>query len=116
MEMHVKRKYSPSTATDVCYPFDVSLAYAPPAYQQPVFLDSDGTLSQLPANLVAAMLSEFTFMSIGRDLATRIFDQDNGNLLLAQYQDCGSNTIPIGSGTDAVPLVTGACKPTSTSS
>lgn len=33
---------------------------APPAYQQPVFLDSGGTLSQLPSNLVAAMLSDFT--------------------------------------------------------
>ena len=33
---------------------------APPAYQQAVFLDSGGTLSQLPANLVQAMLADFT--------------------------------------------------------
>ncbi|CAL3965066.1 unnamed protein product [Diplocarpon coronariae] len=138
---------------------------APPAYQQPVFLDSGGTLSALPSNLVAAMLSDFTgVVDIGSGLYlvdciqttqsgtldfgfgntiikvpynewiwescysesiahlwTRIltipiavFDQDNGNLLLAQYQDCGSNIIPIGSGVNAVPSVTGACRPTRT--
>ncbi|KAK6585371.1 hypothetical protein PZA11_002098 [Diplocarpon coronariae] len=151
---------------------------APPAYQQPVFLDSGGTLSALPSNLVAAMLSDFTgVVDIGSGLylvdciqttqsgtldfgfgntiikvpynewiweptpgecyfgaragdpavtsswilgdtflrsCYTVFDQDNGNLLLAQYQDCGSNIIPIGSGVNAVPSVTGACRPTRT--
>ncbi|KAG4437437.1 hypothetical protein IFR05_007078 [Cadophora sp. M221] len=135
---------------------------APPAYQQAVFLDSGGTLSQLPANLVAAMLADFTgVVDNGNGLYTidcaqttqngtldfgfgntiirvpyhefiwvpapgvcvfgakavdtsvsvswvlgdtflrscyTVFDQDNDNLLLAQYMDCGTNIIPIGSG------------------
>ncbi|PVH85072.1 acid protease [Cadophora sp. DSE1049] len=151
---------------------------APPAYQQAVFLDSGGTLSQLPANLVAAMLADFTgvidngnglytvdcaqttqagtfdfgfgntiirvpfhefiwvpapgvcvFGAVAVDTSVSVswvlgdtflrscytvFDQDNDNLLLAQYVDCGTNIIPIGSGVNAVPSVTGACKPTST--
>jgi hypothetical protein len=32
----------------------------PPAYQQPVVLDSGSTLSTLPSNLVTAMLADFT--------------------------------------------------------
>lgn len=38
-----------------------------------------------------------------------VYDQDNGNLHLAQAEDCGENIIAIGSGVDAVPSSTGQC-------
>jgi hypothetical protein len=38
-----------------------------------------------------------------------VYDQDNRNLHLAQAANCGSNLVEIGSGTDAVPSVTGDC-------
>jgi len=38
-----------------------------------------------------------------------IYDQDNRNLLLANSANCGTNVVPIGSGPDAVPSITGAC-------
>ncbi|KAI9648439.1 hypothetical protein NHQ30_003073 [Ciborinia camelliae] len=38
-----------------------------------------------------------------------VFDQDNANVHIAQAASCGSNIIPITSGTDGVPSVTGAC-------
>jgi hypothetical protein len=38
-----------------------------------------------------------------------VYDQDNRNLHLAQAANCGSNLVEIGSGSDAVPSVTGDC-------
>ncbi|KAB8304531.1 hypothetical protein EYC80_003917 [Monilinia laxa] len=38
-----------------------------------------------------------------------VFDQDNANVHIAQAASCGSNIVPITSGTDGVPSVTGAC-------
>jgi hypothetical protein len=38
---------------------NTSKIYTVPAYDQAVFLDSGGTLSRLPANLVAAIVADF---------------------------------------------------------
>lgn len=38
-----------------------------------------------------------------------VYDQDNGNLHLAQAANCGSNLVAISSGADAVPSATGDC-------
>lgn len=38
-----------------------------------------------------------------------VYDQDNGNLHLAQAANCGSNLVAISSGSDAVPSITGDC-------
>ncbi|KAJ8066336.1 hypothetical protein OCU04_005410 [Sclerotinia nivalis] len=38
-----------------------------------------------------------------------VFDQDNANVHIAQAASCGSNIVPITSGTDGVPSMTGAC-------
>ncbi|TGO90809.1 hypothetical protein BPOR_0050g00140 [Botrytis porri] len=38
-----------------------------------------------------------------------VFDQDNANVHIAQAASCGSNIVPITSGTDGVPSITGAC-------
>lgn len=47
----------------------VSDVYTVPEYKQPVVLDSGSTLSTLPNNLVAAMLSDFTgVVSVGNGL------------------------------------------------
>lgn len=61
---------------------------APPAYQQPVFLDSGGTLSKLPANLVAAMLSDFT----------GVVDQGNGLYTVDCAQTTQDGTLDFGFG------------------
>ncbi|KAM0186927.1 hypothetical protein ACHAPC_004376 [Botrytis cinerea] len=38
-----------------------------------------------------------------------VFDQDNANVHIAQAASCGSNIVPITSGTDGVPSMTGGC-------
>ncbi|TGO68733.1 hypothetical protein BOTNAR_0020g00030 [Botryotinia narcissicola] len=38
-----------------------------------------------------------------------VFDQDNANVHIAQAANCGSNVVPITSGTDGVPSMTGGC-------
>ncbi|TGO48928.1 hypothetical protein BCON_0225g00040 [Botryotinia convoluta] len=38
-----------------------------------------------------------------------VFDQDNANVDIAQAASCGSNIVPITSGTDGVPSMTGGC-------
>ncbi|KAH6611300.1 aspartic proteinase [Trichoderma cornu-damae] len=44
-----------------------------------------------------------------------VFDWDNRNIHVAQNKDCGTEMLPIGSGPDAVPSITGGCPaPTST--
>lgn len=41
-----------------------------------------------------------------------VFDWDNEEVHIAQGADCGSEIVAIGSGSDAVPSVTGACETT----
>ncbi|KAH6888608.1 aspartic peptidase domain-containing protein [Thelonectria olida] len=41
--------------------------------------------------------------------AYAVFDLDNKNIHLAQYEDCGSDVITIGSGESAVPRLKGGC-------
>lgn len=38
-----------------------------------------------------------------------VFDQDNANVHIAQAANCGTNIVPITSGIDGVPSITGAC-------
>lgn len=38
-----------------------------------------------------------------------VYDQDNGNIHLAQAANCGSNLVAVSSGADAVPSMTGDC-------
>ncbi|RDW71697.1 hypothetical protein BP5796_07731 [Coleophoma crateriformis] len=144
--------------------------YTSAGYKQPVFLDSGGTLSRLPADIVNMMLGDFPgAVSQGNGLFTIpcavgaqsgtvdfgfgstiirvpyhqfiwtagpnvcvlgaiatsgnsfvlgdtflraayvVFDQDNGNLFVANGANCGSNVVAIGSGPDAVPSITGGC-------
>ena len=46
--------------------------------------------------------------------AYAVFDFDNKNIHLAQYQNCGTEIVAIGSGEDAVPDATGSCGSSST--
>lgn len=45
-----------------------------------------------------------------------VYDWDNRNIHLANSADCGSQLVAIGKGPDAVPILTGGCRETSTTS
>jgi hypothetical protein len=63
----------------------------PPAYQQPVVLDSGSTLSTLPANLVTAMLNEFTGVT---SLGNGVYSVDCNQTTLSGTLDFGfGNTV-----------------------
>ncbi|KAM6485614.1 acid protease [Trichoderma sp. SZMC 28011] len=56
--------------------------------------------------------SSYTFLRA----AYVVYDWDNRNIHLANSADCGSQLVAIGKGPDAVPILTGGCRETSTTS
>ncbi len=69
----------------------------------------DGLLWTLSSDLHIVRYNDTLKYAIQHQQTAVVYDQGNRNLLLVNSANCRTNLVPIGSGVDTVPSITGAC-------